>query len=465
MLPAVKSSARKMKIAASLVLLLAIGLFLPMPAGAPALEGLDPGTVRLGLAFFAFIAFLWMTESLPLAVTAILVPVIAAAMGLAGLKESLTSFAAPPIYLFFGGFALASALSAQGLDRWLAAKIGALGKGKFIPVCIYLFVGTAMLSMWMSNTATTAMMIPLALGLLTQFRVEGKTSHNAHFLLLGLAYSSSVGGLGTIVGSPPNGIAAKELGISFAGWMKFGIPAVLILLPAMIGTLYFILKPTNAESGEIEIKAKAEDFAFTAQRKITLGIFALTAISWIFSAQLSELLKISDTDTWIALAAVGLLAATRVVSWHEIEEGTDWGVLMLFGGGLALSAILGSSGTSLFMARLLGGAMGSWPLWAIIAGVVAFVIFLTEISSNTASAALLVPIFIAMAAEFDLAAAQLVLPLALAASCAFMLPVGTPPNAIVFGTGRIPQRTMMRTGLRLNLLFIALITAMSLLIF
>ncbi len=448
-----------MKIAASLILLLAVAFFLPMPTDAPALEGLDPGTVRLGLAFFACIAFLWMTEALPLAVTAILVPVIAAAMGLADIKGSLSSFAAPPIFLFFGGFALASALSAQGLDRWLATKLARLGKGKFVPVSICLFIGTVLLSMWMSNTATTAMMLPLALGILSRFPSE---TRNAHFLLLGLAYSASIGGLGTIVGSPPNGIAAKELGISFAEWMKFGIPAVLLLLPAMILTLHLLLKPSN---GEIHAVPEAEPFAFTPQRKVTLGIFAITALAWIFSAQLGKLLGISDTDTWIALAAVVLLSASRVVGWKEIQEGTDWGVLLLFGGGLALSAILGSSGASLFMARLLGGAMGAWPLWAIIVAVVAFVIFLTELSSNTASAALLVPIFIAMAAEFDLAAATLVLPLALAASCAFMLPVGTPPNAIVFGSGRIPQRTMMRTGFVLNLLFIALIAAMSMLLF
>jgi solute carrier family 13 (sodium-dependent dicarboxylate transporter), member 2/3/5 len=452
-----------MKVATGIVLMLAIALFLPLAPEAKALEGLDPRLVRLGLALFVGIAFLWMTEALPLAITALLVPVIAAVMGLSGVKDSLASFAAPPIFLFLGGFALASALSAQGIDRWLAGKLAQLGKGKFIPVCLYLFGGTAVLSMWMSNTATIAMMIPLALGILSQFRTEdGSDSRNTYFLLLGLAYSASIGGLGTIVGSPPNGIAAKALGVSFSEWLKIGIPAVLVLLPVMVGTLHFLLKPSN-EGGAIEVTP--ERFDFTPQRKITLAIFTAAALGWIFGTPLGKLLGISDIDTWVALAAIGLLAATRVVSWRQIEEGTEWGVLLLFGGGLALSAVLGCSGASLFMARLLGGAMGEWPLWAIIAGVVAFVIFLTELSSNTATAALLVPIFMAMAAEFDLATAKLVMPVAIAASCAFMLPVASPPNAIVFGTGRVPQRTMIRVGFVLNLVFIALITALSLLLF
>lgn len=452
-----------MKIVAGILLMLVIAFFLPLPADAEALEGLEPKMVRLGLALFIGIAFLWMTEALPLAITALLVPVIAAAMGLAGVKDSLASFAAPPIFLFLGGFALSSALSAQGIDRWLAGKLAQLGKGKFVPVCLYLFAGTALLSMWMSNTATTAMMIPLALGILNQFRAEGAAPKNAHFLLLGVAYAASIGGLGTLVGSPPNGIAAKALGVSFSEWLKFGIPAVLVLLPAMVATLYFMLKPSN--EGTCEIKVEAECFEFTLPRIITFAIFVVTALGWIFGVQLGELLGIAETDTWVALAAVVLLSATRVVSWREIQNGTDWGVLLLFGGGLALSAILGSSGASEFMARLLGGAICDWPLWAIISGVVAFVILLSELASNTATAALLVPIFMALALEFDVDAAKLVLPVTIAASCGFMLPVGTPPNALVFATGRIPQRSMIRVGIVLDLLFIALISAMSLLIF
>ena len=451
-----------MKVAAGIALMLAIALFLPLAPEARALEGLDAGTVRLGLALFVGIAVLWMTEALPLAITALLVPVIAAAMGLAGVKDSLASFAAPPIFLFLGGFALASALSAQGIDRWLAGKLAQLGKGKFVPVCLYLFAGTALLSMCVSNTATTAMMIPLALGIISQFRTEGAAPKNTYFLLLGVAYAASIGGLGTIVGSPPNGIAAKALGVSFSEWLKIGIPAVLVLLPAMVATLHFLLKPSN-EGGAIEVKA--ERFDFTPQRKITLAIFTAAALGWIFGTPLGKLLGISDIDTWVALAAIGLLAATQVVSWQEIQNGTDWGVLLLFGGGLALSAVLGSSGASLFMARLLGGAMGAWPLWAIIMGVVTFVIFLSELASNTATAALLVPIFMAMALEFDVDAAKLVLPVTIAASCGFMLPVGTPPNAMVFATGRIPQRSMIRVGFVMDLVFIALITALSLLLF
>lgn len=456
----------QMKIAAGAILLLAIAFLLPMPPDADALRGLDPSKVRLGLALFTCIAFLWMTEALPLAVTALLVPVLGAAMGLAGVKESLGSFAAPPIFLFFGGFALASALSAQGLDRWIAEKLAHLGNGRFIRVCILLFIATALLSMWMSNTATAAMMLPLALGILGRFKADGEKANNAQFLLLGLAYSASIGGLGTIVGSPPNGIAAKQLGIGFSQWMAFGIPAVIVLLPAMIATLYLFLKPSESPvASRSPSTTEAETFILTSPRKITLAVFAMTALAWMLSPHVASLTGIAETDTWIALIAVVLLAASRVVTWQEIDRGTDWGVLFLFGGGLALSGILVSSGTSLFLARLLGSGIETWPLWAIIAAVVTFVIFLTELSSNTACAALLVPIFYTMAKEFDLPAAQLILPLGIAASCAFMLPVGTPPNAIVYATGRIPQPVMLRAGFLLNLLFIILITAMSLLLF
>ncbi len=449
-----------MKFAIAAILLVCAVLWLPLPVGSEMMNDLDAGKVRLGLGLFVCIAFLWMTEAMPLAVTALLIPLLASALGLGGLKTTLPSYAHPLIFVFLGGFALASALSAQGLDRWLAEKLCRLGKGKFLPVAGWLFIGTAFLSMWMSNTATTAMMLPLAIGILGRFDFKESKQANTYFLLLGLAYSSSIGGLGTIIGSPPNGIAAKQLGIGFAEWMRFGIPAVLVLLPAMVGLLWLKHKPQN--HGSILPKDEENRIHFNRPRILTLGIFFLTAISWIFSMKLSEMLQVSDMDTWVAIAAIVALASTKCLTWAQLEKGTDWGMLLLFGGGLALSAILESSGSSLFMARLIGSMMENLPTWAIIASVVCFVIFLTELSSNTATAALLVPIFYSMSKEYGLPSDQLILPLALAASCAFMLPVGTPPNAIVFGSGRVPQSVMIRTGFLLNLVFILLITALAL---
>lgn len=306
-------------------------------------------------------------------------------------------------------------------------------------------------------------MLPLALGMLSRFKAHQIHPGNTSFLLLGLAYSASIGGLGAIVGSPPNGIAAKQLEIGFSEWIVFGVPAVAVLLPAMIGLLWLILKPENVLLERSEITE--EKFVFNSRRWLTLCIFICTALAWMFGTQLESLLEIEEMDAWVALLAACAVVSCKVVSWKEVQENTDWGVLFLFGGGLALSAVLGTSGTSLFMARLLGATLEAWPLWAMIAAVVCFVIFLGELTSNTASAALLVPIFFTMATEFNLSANQLVLPLALATSCSFMLPVGTPPNAIVFGTGQVPQRTMMKAGFYLNMLFVILITALSLLLF
>lgn len=452
-----------MKRVACLLLLPVMVYFLPLPEGGGAMQGIDPTQLRLGLGLFVCIAYLWMTETLPLSITALLVPLLAAVMGLSDMKTSLSAFANPLIFVFFGGFALASALTAQGLDRWLASRLSFLGKGKFLSSSIWFFVGTAFISMWMSNTATTAMMLPLALGMLSRFKAHQIHPGNTSFLLLGLAYSASIGGLGTIVGSPPNGIAAKQLGIGFSEWIVFGVPAVAVLLPAMIGLLWLILKPENVLLERSEITE--EKFVFNSRRWLTLCIFICTALAWMFGTQLESLLGIEEMDAWVALLAACAVVSCKVVSWKEVQENTDWGVLFLFGGGLALSAVLGTSGTSLFMARLLGATLEAWPLWAMIAAVVCFVIFLGELTSNTASAALLVPIFFTMATEFNLSANQLVLPLALATSCSFMLPVGTPPNAIVYGTGQVPQRTMMKAGFYLNMIFVILITALSLLLF
>ncbi len=387
------------------IILLGIALFfVPIDVRQFADSGLDHDKVRIGLGIFFCIAFLWLTEALPLAATALLVPILAALLGVFDVKAALASFANPLIFIFFGGFALASAMAYQGVDRWIANRLVIMGKGSLILVSILLFGVTAFLSMWMSNTATTAMMIPLVLGILRQINhipeAKGKTSNVAIFMLLGVAYSASIGGIGTVIGSPPNGIAAQQLGIDFQQWMRFGIPSVLLLMPIMYLVLLFMCRPETKKKIEIE----KEHYVFNWHRITVLVIFACTATAWIFSKQVGELLGIKgSTDTLIALIAVIALLYFRVVRWRDIDHGTDWGVLMLFGGGLALSAVLKETGTSLYLARVFSQAVEGLPMIAIIAAVIGFVIFLTELSSNTATAALFVPIFVAVASELGMA--------------------------------------------------------------
>jgi solute carrier family 13 (sodium-dependent dicarboxylate transporter), member 2/3/5 len=444
---------------AALILLGGASRLLPVGWHESAMRELDPASVRLGLGILSCVAFLWLTEALPLAATALLVPLLATLLGISDMKDSLASFADPLIFLFLGGFALASAMACQGVDQWIAQCLVRFAKGRFIPSALLLFAVTAFLSMWMSNTATTAMMMPMAMGILGRMGPDGQRPGNLCYLLLGLAYSASIGGLGTIIGSPPNGIAARQLGISFGEWLKFGIPAVLILMPVMAGVLGLICRPDKG----LQITVSDEHFTFNRHRLTTLLIFAVTACLWIAGGFLGPLLGMTSAfDTVVALTAILALLYSGVIRWRDIDRGTEWGVLLLFGGGLALSGVMRDTGASLFLARLLTETISGWTMPMVIGAVVLFVIFLTEISSNTAIAALLVPIFHAVGGELGIAPALLVIPLTLAASCAFMLPVATPPNAIVFATGLVPQRVMMKNGFALNVIFTILLTLLSL---
>lgn len=412
------------------------------------------------LALLVFIAILWLTEALNVTVTALLVPILGILLGLVKSKEALAAFADPTIFLFFGGFALATALHIQNLDRLIANKIMAMSHGKLSVAAIYLFSVTAFLSMWMSNTATAAMMLPLAMGILS--KLDSKRDHNTYvFVLLGIAYSASIGGMGTLVGSPPNGIVATQLGVSFAEWMKYGLPIMLILMPLMIGVLYVVFRPRF----DVKFEQSFEKIELTRTRILTLIIFALTATGWIFSSKinpaLSSLLglqgKIASFDTIIALISTAVICITRIATWKQIQEGTEWGVLFLFGGGLTLSAILGHTGASKIMADGIVSFIEGGHYYIIGLIVATFIIFLTEFTSNTASAALLVPIFISIAEALNIQSLGLALIIGLGASCAFMLPVATPPNAIVFGTGMIKQTEMVKAGFGLNIICVFVI--------
>lgn len=417
-----------------------------------------------GLALLGFVAVLWLTEALHVSVTALLVPILAVGLGLVKTKEALATFADPTIFLFFGGFALATALHIQKLDSLIANKIMSLAKGKLSVAVIYLLSATALLSMWISNTATAAMMLPLAMGILS--KLDKNADHNTYvFVLLGIAYSASIGGMGTPVGSPPNAIVVSQLHLTFADWLKYGLPIMFLLLPLMIGVLYVVFKPKLNKTFEHTF----EQIALTPKRITTLVIFALTALAWVFSGSLNPFIsgllglqgKIASFDSIIALVAAVAICVTRTATWQQIQENTEWGVLMLFGGGLTLSSILGSTGASKVMADGIVSLIEGGHFYIIGLIVAAFIIFLTEFTSNTASAALLVPIFISIAQALNAPPLGLAMIIGLGASCAFMLPVATPPNAIVFGTGQIKQSEMIRAGLWLNLVCIFVISTIG----
>jgi uncharacterized transporter HI_0608 len=417
-----------------------------------------------GLALLGFIAVLWLSEALHVTITALLVPLLAIALNLVTTKQALATFSDPTIFLFFGGFALATALHMQKLDKMIANKIMTLAQGNLLIAVIYLFLSTAFLSMWMSNTATAAMMLPLAMGILSQ--MDREKEHNTYvFVLLGIAYSASIGGMGTLVGSPPNAIVASNLHLTFSDWLWYGLPIMLILMPLMIGTLWIVFKPKL----NIKFEQSFEKIEMNQQRILTLVIFGFIAFCWIFSGQINPLISgllglqknIASFDSVVALLAAIIICSTGVANWKQIQENTDWGVLMLFGGGLTLSAVLKDSGASKILADGIVFLVQDQHYYLIGLLVATFIIFLTEFTSNTASAALLVPIFISIAQSLGIPEIGLALIIGLGASCAFMLPVATPPNAIVFGTGCVEQKEMVRAGFVLNIVCVLVIATVG----
>ncbi len=413
----------------------------------------DPQVVT-GLSILLFVAILWLTEAIHVSITALLVPILAVVFDVFDTTKALSNFANPIIFLFMGGFALASALHAQQLDSAIANKVLQISGGRLSVAMLLLFAVSAGLSMWISNTATTAMMLPLVLGILSQLDPV-KQRPTYIFALLGVAYSASIGGIATLVGSPPNAIAAAQTGLNFVGWMELAAPLAAILLPVAVLVLYWTVKPDLRYRFETD----HTPLQWTPARIMTLVIFIFTALCWIFSGPINKMIGgLAKIDSIIAINAIILVAVFGVVRWRDIERTTDWGVLLLFGGGLCLSAVLKATGTSVFLANTIGDFLDSAGTLVALGVVVTFVVFLTEFASNTASAALLVPVFAAIAESLGVSPLVLSTVIAVSASCAFMLPVATPPNAIVFGSGHVEQSDMMRVGIRLNILCIVLIT-------
>ncbi len=429
------------------LLCLLLSARIPLDSSSAILAGLDPDQVRIGIGILLCIAILWLSEALPLAATALLVPLLGTLAGVGKLSWCLQPFADPLIFLFFGGFALAAAVSAQGLAEWAGEHLARKARGGFLPACLALFAITAGVSMWMNNTATTALMLPLALGLLAMLPKEQQTAARSSFVLLGVAYSSSIGGLATVIGTAPNAIAASRLGIGFLEWLRYGIPASGLLMVAMVLVLLATLKPGNAP---LRVTTTT-GFTWNRGRVTTVAVFGAALIAWVLGGVAGFGANGTNYDTMVALAAVLALILGKAATWPQIERGTEWGVLALFGGGLSLSRILDETGTGLFVARCILSLADSWPLFLFLAIALLCVILLGEFASNTATAALLVPVFQSMAPSLGIGENSLVVPVALAATCGFMLPVATPPNAMAFATGEVRHSHMLRAGLMLDL--------------
>ncbi|RPI43586.1 MAG: DASS family sodium-coupled anion symporter, partial [Betaproteobacteria bacterium] len=450
---------------------------------------------RAALAMMCWMALWWMTEAAPIEATALLPVVAFPLLGVASLGKTTAAYASDVVFLFLGGFILAAAIQRWGLDRRIAFLTLRLVGTRPERIVGGLMFATAFISMWVSNTATAAMMVPIAQSIILLYRssapadgVRDAASARAHrnfalALLLSIAYAASIGGIGTIVGSPPNGIAVRFIQqtygreVSFLQWMAIGVPVVLVFLPLawlLLTRILFRSALGELAHGRQWIDSQWQGLgALSRGERVTLAVFALTVLLWMTRPLLvawpiggvAPFAGLSDAGIVVAAALVLFLVpvdkATRTyaMDWRTAQT-LPWGVLILFGGGLTLAAAIEATGVADFIgsqARILGG----WPVWAVLLAVVAATVFLSEVTSNTAQVATMIPLLAAMAPALGVDPLLLVVACTVAASSAFMLPVGTPPNAIVFGTGLLTIPQMCKAGFWLNLIGIVLVTVFA----
>ncbi|MFH1786781.1 MAG: DASS family sodium-coupled anion symporter [archaeon] len=395
---------------------------------------------KFGIGITVLAAVFWVAEVFPLYVTAMLVPVLASVLGLLSPTDALSPFFSPVIALFLGGFLLARAVGKYGLDRRFANHVlGAMGERSEY-IILGLMITTAALSAFMNNTAAAVLMIPVGISIVRSLGQKGKPFSAA--VILGIAFSASIGGLMTLVGSPPNAIAAESAGISFYQWSLATVPFGVILL-FILWFAVIRLNPHNIERRQV---------AHCLRSLEDLGRMGSKEAYTILTMAVVFLLWLTESAHGINYGIVGLLGATmlymfRLLDTSDLRE-INWDILLLMGGGLSLGSVLVESGGADYMASLLiGGIGGSTALLYL--SVALFVIVLTTFTSNTAAAVLTVPILARVAGEFG---APVMLIGGVAASLAFVLPVSTPPNALAYGSGEVSMRQMMRSGIVMSLI-------------
>lgn len=440
-------------------------------------EGLNPEANAV-LASTIWIAIWWITEAIPIAVTALLPIVLFPLTGGLGLSETTASFGHKYVFLYVGGFILAIAIQKWNLHKRIALNIINLIGTNVVNIILGFMVATAFMSMWISNTATAVMMLPIAMAIVTQLRDNPDTIENENqtfgkAIMLGIAYSASIGGVATLIGTPPNlvlaGVVEESFGyeITFSQWFKFGFPISVVLLFLCwkyLTSFAFKFKQKAFPGGRAEISKQLNTLGqISYEEKLVAIVFALTAFSWVTRDYILKLIVPAIDDTIIAMisAVIFFLLPTknkerRLLNWEEAVK-LPWGILLLFGGGMALAAGFKDSGLALWIATqmtLLDGV----SLFLLVFILITSVNFLTEITSNLATTAMLLPVLYPMAMTIDVHPFILMVSATVAASCAFMLPVATPPNAVVFGSGYLRIPDMVRVGIWMNLISIILLS-------
>lgn len=434
------------------------------------------------LALAAWMAIWWISEALPIAATAFLPLILMPLLGILPIASVSENYMHPTVLLYMGGFLLATGIEKWNLHRRIALNIINLLGTDLRRIVLGFILATGILSMWISNSATSLMMLPIGLAVVNQFKSQLGESNSSiadrlgKNIMLGIAYSASIGGLATLIGTPTNAIMAAvindlyDYSIGFNEWMAFGLPLVAILLAIcwyyLVSSANPLPKSFSLPDGKNIIGTQLKALGkISYEEKSVMIVFGTVCLAWILRSFVLVKLLPGIDDTIIVLIGVVLLfilpsssGEDRILDWKTAER-IPWGVLILFGGGLALAAGFKETGLAEWIGQrftLIEGISFFFLLFIIIASVN----FLTEVTSNVATASMLLPILASVALKLDLHPFGLMVGATLAASCAFMLPVATPPNAVVFGSGYLQMKDMVSAGFWLNIISIVLVTLM-----
>jgi sodium-dependent dicarboxylate transporter 2/3/5 len=430
------------------------------------------------LASTAWIASWWITEAVPIAVTAFLPIILFPLTGGLSLSETTESYGHKYIFLFIGGFILAIAIERWNLHKRIALNIIKVVGTNVNKIILGFMLATAFLSMWISNTATAVMILPVGIAIVVQLQDNPLTKKNETLvfgkaLMLAIAYSASIGGMATLIGTPPNLVLAGVVEttfnteISFSQWFLFGFPLSMVLL--FICWIYltrfaFKFEQKKFPGGKDEINRQLKSLGkMSYEEKMISAVFTLTALAWISRSFLLQQWLPAIDDTIIAIAGALLMflipskeTKEPLLSWEDAVR-LPWGILILFGGGMALALGFETSGLAVWIGNQLTSLEGI-SIFLLVLILIASVNFLTEITSNLATTAMLLPIFVSLAAVLQINPYILLVSATVAASCAFMLPVATPPNAVVFGSGYLSIEDMVKKGIWMNLISIGVLT-------